>query len=184
MSDAESNAILWVMIAIFVIAFIYKVIQGYLSAESRDEQTWLNEMDSVSPFGFERFVARLFAAAGFVNVSVTQSSGDYGADVLMRSGDGEKICIQCKKYSKKVGVSSVQEIAAAKAYYGCDVAAVATNSYFTENAIRLARSNNVLLFDRDSLKRLIRLVCEEREKKEKAKIKENKKAQKRAKKGK
>jgi restriction system protein len=83
---------------------------------------------------------------------VTKGSGDQGIDVIAEKA-GIKIGIQAKCYSSKVTNKAVQEVTAALSYYSCDKGIVISNNYFTESAISLAQSNNIVLWDRDSLKR-------------------------------
>jgi restriction system protein len=47
-----------------------------------------------------------------------------------------------------VGVRAVQEVAAAKAHYRADKAAVIASGDYTDQAVQLARSNGVELWDR------------------------------------
>ena len=103
---------------------------------------------------FEYVVADLLKNVGFYNVKVTVGSGDFGIDVIGWYG-GASYAIQCKKYSNKVGVSAVQEAYSGRSYYGCNYAVVITNNYFTPAAIKLAKSNGVILWDRTMVKKLI-----------------------------
>lgn len=102
---------------------------------------------SMSGYDFERYAAGKLREAGYSNINVTSKSGDYGADIIARTSGGKKVCFQCKKYEKPVGVSAVQEVAAARAYYRCDVAAVISVSGYTEQARRLAATSGVVLMD-------------------------------------
>ena len=70
---------------------------------------------------------------GFNKVTVTRGSGDQGIDILAYK-DGKKYGIQCKYYTSPVSNKAVQEAFAGAKYYGCDVAAVMTNSTFTKSA--------------------------------------------------
>lgn len=99
---------------------------------------------------FEIWCAKLLQCIGFTNVEVTQCSNDKGVDIVAFY-NGEKYAIQCKRYAKKLGNTPVQEVFAGKNYYGCTHAAVMTNNYFTDGAVQLARVNNVILWDRNSL---------------------------------
>jgi len=51
---------------------------------------------NLSPYNFEKFIAKLFKAMGY-ETRVTQASNDYGIDVVAEKGN-EKIAIQCKRY--------------------------------------------------------------------------------------
>jgi restriction system protein len=65
--------------------------------------------------------------------------------------DGSKIVLQAKRYTAKVGISAVQQITAAKSYYGANTGIVVTNNYYTGNAIELAECNDIELWDRNKL---------------------------------
>ncbi len=50
-----------------------------------------------------------------------------------------------------MGVKAIQEAVAAKGYYQCDEAMVVTNSFYTNQAEKLAQANEVKLWNRDDL---------------------------------
>lgn len=104
----------------------------------------MNYSDVSTGEEFERYVMELFRLAG-LNVTDTPPSNDYGADLIVE--DSCKYAIQCKFYSKPVGVKAVQEVIGALSYYNCDYGVVVTNDSFTQQAYNLATSNNVLLID-------------------------------------
>ena len=72
--------------------------------------------------------------------------------------DGVKIGIQTKCYHNSVGNSSVQEVIAGKAFYRLDKTIVISNNFFTNFAINLAKSNDVILWDRTILKEKINQI--------------------------
>jgi restriction system protein len=113
----------------------------------------LPDLDSLSGEQFEKFLEVLFADLGY-KVERTQYIGDFGADLIIER-DGKKTVVQAKRYSGKVGVKAIQEVVAAKKYYGADRAAVVTTSSFTKQAIELAYKNYVQLIGRKKLKSLI-----------------------------
>jgi HJR/Mrr/RecB family endonuclease len=84
----------------------------------------------------------------FMFVRVIGKPCDYGADIIARGFLFSKIVVQCKHYSRPVGVRAVQEVNAARIYYGASRAAVATNNTFTKHARELARKCNVELWER------------------------------------
>lgn len=104
---------------------------------------------------FETQCAELLKKNGFINVIVTKKSGDHGADVLAEK-DGISYAVQCKYYSGTVGNSAVQEAFSAKAFYEKDIAVVMTNSYFTRQAQEEAAKNHVKLWDKDTLRSLLK----------------------------
>ncbi len=97
-------------------------------------------------FEYEEYVAARMKEAGYAKVRVTEKTGDYGADIIAVDPKGKKIAVQCKHYKSNVGISAIQEIHAARDYYGTDLAAVVTTAQFTDAAKKLAAKNSVLLF--------------------------------------
>ncbi|MFQ7174063.1 MAG: restriction endonuclease [Thomasclavelia ramosa] len=83
-------------------------------------------------------------------MNVSQSSSDYGIDVFAYKNK-YTYAIQCKRYSKTVGIKAVQEAKSGCEYYQCDIPVVFTNNTFSSAAINLAKNTNVELWDRDTL---------------------------------
>ncbi len=94
---------------------------------------------------FEYVCADVLRGRGFRRVHVTKGSGDQGADIIAFRGD-VKYAIQCKYYAEPVGNHAVQEVYAGREFYGCDAAAVMTNSTFTRGAKELAEVTGVELW--------------------------------------
>lgn len=99
---------------------------------------------------YEKHCARKMRLHGwlFVRRIGKSNTPDYGADITARGFLFSKIVVQCKCYKKPVGVKAVQEIFAAREYYGASRAAVATNSVFTKQAKELAKRCGVKLWER------------------------------------
>ncbi len=109
-------------------------------------------IDDLDGAQFERYCAELLVDAGFSHVRTTPASRDFGADVLAQK-DGVTYAVQCKRYDRPVGISSVQEVYAARDYYGMMVGAVMTNSVFTAPARQMADKLGILLWDGEDLNR-------------------------------
>lgn len=107
------------------------------------DEEFFSEM---SPYDFEEYVAALLRDKGYTNVRTTPKSGDFGADVLAVNPEGVRMCIQCKLYSKPVGVDAVKEVYAAKSYYECDVACVYSTNSYTQSAKKMAEKLHVKLY--------------------------------------
>ncbi|WP_431028784.1 restriction endonuclease [Lysinibacillus sp. LZ02] len=116
---------------------------------SRLRKAGIAEVDQMTGEAFERFLGELFKRRGF-KVSYTATSGDYGADLVLKDGK-DIIVVQAKRYSSSVGVKAVQEIIGAIRMYNATEAWVVTNSYFTKQAVKLANINDVYLIDRKEL---------------------------------
>lgn len=122
--------------------------------EPEPEAPQLPVYDTMEGHDFEYYCADLLRNDGFYNVEVTQGSGDQGIDILAEKA-GIRYGIQCKCYSNNIGNKAVQEAFAGKTFYHCHVAAVLTNRYFTRSAKELAEKDQVLLWDRNELERLV-----------------------------
>lgn len=108
----------------------------------------ISNIDVMTGPQFEAFCGELLKQNGFRDVQVMGGSGDQGVDIIAKK-EGLRYAIQCKRYSSKLGNTPVQEVFAGRIHYGCDIAAVMTNNYFTAGAAELARSTGVFLWDRD-----------------------------------
>lgn len=104
----------------------------------------MNYSDVSTGEEFEQYVMGLFRLVG-LNVSDTPPTNDYGADLIIESN--YRYAVQCKFYSRAVGIKAIQEVIGALTYYNCDYGIVVTNDSFTQQACNLADSNNVLLVD-------------------------------------
>lgn len=101
-------------------------------------------------FKFEEYVSNVLSKNGYNDVTVTQKSRDFGADVTA-SLNGVKYIFQCKYYTAPVGIAAVQEIYSAKPIYSAHVAVVVTNSVYTKAAEILADEVGVILWDGEKL---------------------------------
>ncbi len=123
------------------------IIKSAAKQDNRKSTVPAVPFDQLTGKEYERYVGERLCHLGYTLIRYTPDSGDYGADIIMKNPDGEKSCIQCKRYKKSVGVSAVQEIVAAKGYYGCTEAVVATTAAFTPSARELAERNSVRLLE-------------------------------------
>ncbi len=115
---------------------------------------------SMSGSAFEMLVADLLRAAGVEVVSTTQATGDQGADLLF-THKGKRVVVQAKRYQGTVGNAAVQEVFAAKGFFGCDVAWVVTNSRFSRSAIDLASQLGVVLIGDDRMENFRAFVTDQ-----------------------
>lgn len=99
-----------------------------------------NLSKSKKGIAYERYVASILVRQGY-RVSFTKKSGDFGADILAKRY-GVRLCVQCKAY--KAGISAVQEVLGAMAYYGGQGVVAATG--FTKSARELAMRSRVTLW--------------------------------------
>ncbi|WP_293099123.1 restriction endonuclease [Moorena sp. SIOASIH] len=122
------------------------------SSKNIDEQ--LDAIDQMTGREFEKFLAKLFKQLGY-QVKRTPATADYGADLVIKKGD-IKAVVQAKRKQGSVGIKAVQEVTGAIGYYQANLGLVITNSKFTETAKELAAKTDIMLFDRDDFKKLIK----------------------------
>lgn len=130
-----------------------KLFEKVLHGQSKNKGNPILYIDKMTGRQFEIFLKEIFKALGY-RVKKTPDSGDFGADLYMEK-DGKTYVVQAKRFKSKVGIKSIQEVVAAKSHYNAEYAVVVTNSYFTEAAKTLAKSNGVILIERPDLIRLI-----------------------------
>lgn len=80
------------------------------------------------------------------NICMTQGGTDFGADLTF-SYAGKMFVAQCKAHQKVVGVKAVQEVATAIPHYAAEFGVVFSESGFSDQALRLADSNKILMID-------------------------------------
>lgn len=132
-----------------IILLILRMIFGFVFG-------WIPDIDDrMSGEEFEQYVQEVLKRNGYKHVLLTKRSGDYGIDILAEY-KGEHYAFQCKKYAKPVGVAAVQQAYSGCQYYECDQAVVVTNNRFTAQAIALAQTNDVILWDGEKLNQLKR----------------------------
>jgi len=133
----------------FLLALALGKIIYRLYEMKRLARSGVNEIDKMDGKTFEKYLEVLFNKLGY-KVERTRYIGDYGADLVVKK-EGIKTVIQAKRYKNKVNIKAIQEAVAAMGHYQCEKAMVVTNSFYTKQAIELARSNRVELWDRKHL---------------------------------
>ncbi|WP_227522132.1 restriction endonuclease [Bacillus solitudinis] len=116
----------------------------------------IDQVDKMDGIEFENYLGKLYRKLGYFS-EVTKSSGDFGADVILKKGK-DKIVVQakCNGEGNNVGVDAINEVVGAAGFYNANKKIVVTNRFYTENAKIQARANNVKLVNRDSLIMMIR----------------------------
>ena len=142
------------LLCVGLLVFLLVLVGAFLAARRFLKRYRASCMDEMEGHDFEYYCAELLRKQGFLDVEVTKGSGDFGIDILAEK-DGITYAVQCKCYTAPVGVSAVQEVYAGKDYYDRMVAAVMTNQYFTEPAVKAAKKLKVLLWDRGYLEELL-----------------------------
>ena len=99
---------------------------------------------------FEDYVSRMLMRMGYSNVTLTRTTGDYGADIIAKD-DQIVYAIQCKCYQNSIGIDAVYQVLGGASYYNANKLIVVTTGYFTGQAKELAQRSSVKLIDRNQL---------------------------------
>lgn len=146
------NYSITIFIIVILFSLILRFIISYYKKRTKYEKfisSSINIVDKMKGEEFEEFLLAHFNNLGYKG-HITAKTKDYGADLILTKNN-EKIVVQAKRWIKKVGIEAVQQIVGARAYYKASKCIVISNNYFTQNAVNLAKSSNVQLWDRKKL---------------------------------
>jgi len=145
---------------LFLIAFGAVALGIKIYRQIRLSKSGIYEIDQMTGEDFEERLKILFTNLGYKANRTTSSTlkPDYGADLIIEK-DGIRTVVQAKRWKGYVGEDAVREAYSAKNYYKCTEAIVVTNSNFSIMAWNLAKVNNVKLWNRPYL---IRMLLEEK----------------------
>jgi restriction system protein len=119
--------------------------------------TTMDEIDEMGGIEFEIFLERVLGKMGY-SVFRTPPSNDYGVDLILTGKDGKTVAAQAKRTKVSIGNRVIQMVEGGRSYYRCDSALVITTSRFTRSAVKMAKSINVELWDRDRLDEELRTL--------------------------
>lgn len=116
------------------------------------KKSGIYEIDKMTGEEFEERLKILFINLGYKaeRTSPGKVKPDYGVDLIIEK-DGIKTAVQAKRWKELVGEDAIRQAYSAKNYYNCTEAMVVTNSNFTKMAWTLAKSDNVKLWNRNYL---------------------------------
>jgi restriction system protein len=139
-----------VLIAVGLLAMSIAFVQVLGSRRVRQREAYrlagMAAVDTMTGTQFKCLLGLLFSEKGYL-VARVGGRGESGADLLLGS-PGSRTIVEVKRRTDVVRHGAVQQVVAAKAYYGANQAVVVASSNFSDRAIALARSNNVTLWDR------------------------------------
>jgi restriction system protein len=144
------------MTIIYIAAAIIIVYRRKVARRQLLLKSGIDIVDKMTGEEFEVFLLAHFINMGYKG-NTTSKSHDYGADLVLKK-DNKTIVVQAKRWGKKVGIEAVQQIIGAKKYYKANSSMVITSSYFTSSAVNLAKSDDVELWDRDVLIKVMEKV--------------------------
>ena len=111
----------------------------------------LAALDRLSGADFQAAVARLLTAQGH-RVQAVGGPHDLGVDLIATRGR-RRTAVQVKRAARPVARQAISDAVAGRLHYGCEEALVVTNSRFSRDAQRLARSTGCRLAGRETLAR-------------------------------
>jgi hypothetical protein len=130
--------------------FVIGLLKGAATPGSRERPGAAQE--PMSGLEFEDYVARIARGCG-APVIMTPLSGDWGVDLIVGRRPN-RLAVQCKRQSRPVGTSAVQEVVAGAPMQDCSKTMVVTNHGFTPAARRLAELHGCVLVGGEELTRL------------------------------
>ena len=127
--------------------------QAAVEAEKRRDLEYVKSgmaaVDLMPGVEFEKYIAARLRQNGW-RVLMTPVTGDYGVDLIAKKGD-QRIAVQCKRYSKAIGISAVQQVVSGAMHHDCSGSLVVSNQEFTKTAKQLAKTHNCRLVGRSEL---------------------------------
>ena len=129
--------------------------RGFTRKPKPDLPDRIQNILSMDPYDFERFVAALFEAQGYSHVAQIGGAGDRGVDVTARDPQGKSVVIQCKRYRNSVSADPIQRLHSFAISRKVDRRIVVTTSHFTPQAIEEAQNTHTELIDGDALSELV-----------------------------
>lgn len=115
----------------------------------------LDKLLALSPGDFEVLVAKLFTSYGH-QAEVAGSTSDHGVDVIVRSIQGEKWVVQCKRYTGSVGEPVIRDLYGTMQHEDAQQAYLMTTGNITTQAKLWAEGKPIVLYDGKQLVKLIR----------------------------
>jgi restriction system protein len=131
---------------------LYALVDDIASQVKSKQHTDLEFSETMDGIDYEHYCADILRNCGWEAI-VSKASNDFGADIIAKM-NGITVAIQCKRYSKPIGISAVQEVVTGQQYYDADHAAVVTNNSFTPSARTTAIKTNVILIHHEELQNL------------------------------
>lgn len=110
----------------------------------------LDELQSLSPRAFERYVADLFRKKGY-SVIMRGGSGDLGVDLELTGVRGRRAIVQCKRYQNTIGAEIIRELYGTLIHEGVHWAFLVTTAEISEAARDWASGKPITLIDGEML---------------------------------
>lgn len=129
---------------------LIEVIEAIVLEFEEDRLSDDIDIEGLTPEGFEILCCKILTESGW-KANLTSATGDQGADVIAQKRQ-MRLVLQCKLYNSAVGNKAVQEVLAAKAFYGAQIGAVVCVRGYTRAAKQLAKASDIALLTLPELK--------------------------------
>lgn len=152
LSRAQKNTLKLVLIFLVIAVLVITVLFKLKQREHNNKMLRALELvdaNMMSGTDFEKYVAEIIKSQGYANVKLTEYY-DWGVDIIAEK-DGVRWGIQVKRYSGMVKAAAVRQVVTGLNKYNCSRAMVVTNSFYSRPARELAKSNNCVLVDKNTL---------------------------------
>jgi len=149
------------LIFLFLISIIWDIPKWIARRQTEKQEikfrhycriTGVDATDKMDGRQFEKWLAVKFEKMGY-QVHLKSGTKDQGADLILRSKSGERICVQAKKSGKQnIGVAALGDLVRGMRYYQTPKGIVVTNQYFTKEMKEEASYySDIELWDRERL---------------------------------
>jgi Restriction endonuclease len=142
--------------ALILLGIVALIIAGVAGLGGRGEKereacqrSGMTAADAMTGRQFEALLEHLFAHKGY-RVARIGGRGEFGADLLLNDAPGRTI-VQARRCTGVVRRDAIQEAVAARDHYGAARALVVTSSDYSQEAVAVANSNGVSLWNRATL---------------------------------
>jgi restriction system protein len=133
----------------------YPVLRHYVSGQRKREQIRaIADLKKLDPGYFEEVVAVTYRALGFW-VRRVGKAGDHGVDLEMRSSNGKRWIVQCKRYRDSVGEATIRELYGTLIHEKAHRAVLVTSAEITPPAEKWAHGKPIDLVDGHALLKLM-----------------------------
>jgi hypothetical protein len=153
----------------FILIIIWIGVTYWRRSRTRSKAFGLSSEDllNLPPNEFEEMTAELYRAMGH-QARRTGSIGDHGVDVIVKTKNGEKWVVQCKRWRTPAGESIVRDFYGMMQHEKAAQGAIIATSGFSRAAIEWAKGKPLNLYNGNDFLRLWEKVKKQRIKKTKA----------------
>ncbi len=147
-----------VVLGLIAVLFVLAIIFRFRKKKRYDlTKITLTDIDQMTGHEFEEYLYVLLRALEYDQTFLTKKSRDFGADLLFYDQENKRTVVQAKRLAEKLGLTAVQEVYTAKAYYEAENAIIITSTnLISEPCLKLAAATEVRIIDREELSEILK----------------------------